>query len=170
MWYAIQVYTGKEQETIGLCESCIGEDYKFINPQMERMRRYRGKWHKERMVMFPGYVFIDTEDITGFCAGIVKVPRLMKVLGADNKPIPIKQHEVDVLKRLVNDEYILTFSKGIKTGDRLVVGSGSLIGMEALIKKIDRHKRLATIEVPMFGRIVETVVGLEVLIDVHKEA
>ena len=37
------------------------------------------------------------------------------------------------------------------------------MGLEGCIKKIDRHKRTAWLEIEMMGRIVETRVGLEVV-------
>ena len=171
MWYAIQVFTGKEQETIDLCYKYIPDSsYELINPRMERLRQYGGRWHKEQAVMFPGYIFISTEDIIAFQTNSRQVPRVLKVLGDDMEPIPLQREEEEMLRRLVNDEYVLELSTGIKNGDTLSIKSGSLIGMEALIKKINRHKRQATIQVPMFGRTVETVVGLEVLVDVHQKS
>ena len=45
----------------------------------------------------------------------------------------------------------------------MVVLSGPLKGNEGLIRKIDRHKRKAWLEIEMFGRTVEMQVGLEVV-------
>ena len=119
--------------------------------------------------MFPGYVFVVTDDIDGFRLASRVVPRITKVLGAEDQAIPLSEHEVELLHQLANDEYVVELSKGIKIGDRLKVTDGPLVGMEALIIKIDRHKRTATICVPMMGRVVETVVGLEVLVDEPKK-
>ena len=47
--------------------------------------------------------------------------------------------------------------------DRVIITSGPLKGNEALIKKIDRHKRRAYLEIEMFGRKVEAQVGLEIV-------
>ncbi len=54
-------------------------------------------------------------------------------------------------------------SEGIIENDRVVVTSGPLKGNEGLIRKIDRHKRKAWLEIEMFGRTVEMQVGLEVV-------
>ncbi len=166
MWYAIQVYTGKEQETIDICKSYIKDvEYRMESPRMERKRKYLGAWHREHGVLFPGYVFIETDDIDGFRVASRRVPRVTKVLGAEDTPIPLHEEEVSMLHQLVNDEYVVELSKAIKIGDSIRVTDGPLQGMEALIIKIDRHKRTAAIRVPMLGRVVETVVGLEVLVD-----
>ena len=41
--------------------------------------------------------------------------------------------------------------------------SGPLQGKEGYIKKIDRHKRRAFLEMPMFGRVQKIQVGLEIV-------
>ena len=37
------------------------------------------------------------------------------------------------------------------------------MGKEGYIKKVDRHKRKARLELEMFGRMQEIVVGLEIV-------
>ena len=44
-----------------------------------------------------------------------------------------------------------------------MVTSGALNGIEGLIKKVLRHKRLAVLEVPLLGRKVEVTLGLGVV-------
>ena len=52
-------------------------------------------------------------------------------------------------------------SHELKEGDKLELLT--LKDHEGLIKKIDRHKRRAYLELEMFGRKIETQVGLEVV-------
>lgn len=47
--------------------------------------------------------------------------------------------------------------------DRVQIVSGPLTGMEGSIRRIDRHKRIAHLEIEMFGRTVEMKVGLEII-------
>ena len=54
-------------------------------------------------------------------------------------------------------------STGVIEGDRVIVTDGPLVGREALISKIDRHKRLAYLDMRMFGRIKTIKVGLEIV-------
>ena len=53
-------------------------------------------------------------------------------------------------------------SEGIIEGSRVIVRTGPLQGMEGLIRKIDRHKRKAWLELPMFGGTHTVQVGLEI--------
>lgn len=54
-------------------------------------------------------------------------------------------------------------SSGIIENDRVQILSGPLMGMEGNICRIDRHKRMAYMEIEMFGRTVEMKVGLEII-------
>lgn len=61
------------------------------------------------------------------------------------------------------DDQIVEMSEGIIENDQIIITRGPLKGHEGLIKKIDRHKRRAYLELEMFGRKIETQVGLEVV-------
>lgn len=65
VWHVIQVMHEEERRTMELIKVLI--DRLLIQdiflPEMEVMKRYHGEWHKERALMFPGYIFIVTETI-----------------------------------------------------------------------------------------------------------
>jgi transcriptional antiterminator NusG len=54
-------------------------------------------------------------------------------------------------------------SKGIIEGDQIIVERGPLKGYEGFIKKIDRHKRIAFIDIELFNTITTIKVGLEIV-------
>ena len=54
-------------------------------------------------------------------------------------------------------------STGYMEGDKVMVVDGPLEGLETVIRRIDRHKRMATVEMHMFGRVQEVAVGLEIV-------
>ena len=165
MWYVIQVMVGEEKKTIEMCKVIVkdSEIHEFFVPESDRMKRFQGKWHKIRKPMFPGYVFISTEMIDELYEELRKVPKLTKVLGTDHTVTPISQREERLIKSLTNKQHIAEMSIGYIEGDKLVIQEGPLIGMEALVKKIDRHKRIAILTVTMFGNSTDVTMGLEVL-------
>ena len=57
----------------------------------------------------------------------------------------------------------MKMSTGVIEGDEVVVLNGPLMGRTSLIKKIDRHKRLAYLELEMLGRKKTIKVGLEII-------
>lgn len=165
MWYAIQIMTGEEHQTAAMCRMLIEKEIlsEIFYPETEIMKRYQGTWHKERRPLFPGYLFAVTEQPDELYLRFKQVPKLTKLLGTDHVPVELSEEEVSLLRHILNPEYVAEVSEGILEGDRLIVHSGPLKGLEGMVKKINRHKRSATIRVDMFGREIEMTLGLEVL-------
>lgn len=164
-WYAVQVRTGKEEDTAVLCRKIIDRKllYECFIPRYERMKRYLGEWHKEQLPLFPGYLFFATGQIDELHQELKQVPELTKILGDGTIPVPLKDEEVGLLRQLGGERHVARMSEGYMAGERVVITSGSLKKIQGNIKKIDRHKRLAVVEVEMFGRQLEVKVGLEIV-------
>ena len=54
-------------------------------------------------------------------------------------------------------------SEGVIEGDRIIVLKGPLVGHEGWIRKINRRKRTAYLEIDMFGRTIQTKIGLGIV-------
>lgn len=87
---------------------------------------------------------------------------LTRLIGTGDE-VTLCPEEIDLLLRMGSDSQLVEMSSGIIENDRVQVLSGPLKGMEGSIRKIDRHKRMAYLEVEMFGRTVEMKVGLEIV-------
>lgn len=88
---------------------------------------------------------------------------MTKLIGIGDQIVPLVQEEVELLMRIGTDEQLVEMSSGIIENDRVRILSGPLMGMEGNIRRIDRHKRIAYLEIEMFGRTVEMKVGLEII-------
>lgn len=170
-WYVVQVYTGKEEATKAMCQKLISQDILedcFI-PYHEIMKRYEGAWHKEKRILFPGYVFMVTDRIKELSTELNKVTGFTKVLGDKDFLVPLSQAETALLKRLGGENQVVEMSIGVIEYDRVIINQGPMKGLEGCIRKIDRHKRLAKIEIEMFGRTVEAQVGVEIVSKITRE-
>lgn len=165
MWYVIQVRTGTEEEIQRQCENIIDNSIleKSFIPKYEQERKYQGEWHTELKVLFPGYVFLVSGEKEKLFFELKRIIGLTKLLGTGETIVPLTDEEISFLLRLGGEEQNVKMSEGIIENDRVVVLSGPLKGNEGLIRKIDRHKRKAWLEIEMFGRMVEMQVGLEVV-------
>lgn len=165
MWYVVQVRTGTEEEIQRQCETIIDKSIlkKSFIPKYEQERKYQGQWHTELKVLFPGYVFLVSGEKEKLFFELKRIIGLTKLLGIGEIIVPLTDEEVNFLLRLGGEEQTVEMSEGIIENDRVVVTSGPLKGNEGLIRKIDRHKRKAWLEIEMFGRTVEMQVGLEVV-------
>ena len=114
--------------------------------------------------MFLGYIFIDIDNTQQIYEHLKNVPELTKMLGRDkNEFTPIEAGKEAMFKAMVNDNYEIPLSVGVIEGDKVIVKEGPLSGMEGLIKKIDRHKRVAVLNAQMFEQDVDIKIGLEII-------
>ena len=166
MWYVMQVRTGTE-ERIRL--QCVRE----IPPEVlrqcsifyyEEKKRFQGAWQTERRILFPGYVFAETEDLDGLIQGLRPVIGLTKLIGTGREIVPLTPEEERFLWEFAGPEHLVAMSEGIIENSVIRILSGPLQGREGFIRKIDRHKRKAWLEMELFGRIQQVEVGLEVAV------
>lgn len=165
MWYVVQVRTGTEDSIRKQCEKNI--DTEVLNdcfvPYYEERRRIRGEWETLRKVLFPGYVFIVTEELETLYKNLKTVVGLTKLLGTGREIVPLTEKEQRLLEKMCGGGRIMEMSEGIIEQSQVKVLSGPLMGMEGYIRKIDRHKRKAWLELEMFGRKQRVQVGLEIV-------
>lgn len=57
---------------------------------------------------------------------------------------------------------VFPMSQGIIVNGRVIILSGPLVGEESRIRKVDRHKRRAWLQIKLFGKPYTVVVGLEI--------
>lgn len=132
-----------------------GEVEEIIFFQYQRMMRYGGQWHLERRAALPGCVFLAGTN--------VEIPKgNLKKAGDLEKNICLTPCEIPYLRELCQNKGLIAISRGIIRDGVPVVTSGPLTGRERLIRKIDRHKRTARIEIFFNGEKKQVTVGLEI--------
>ena len=165
MWYVVQVRTGSEESIRVQCERRIPRSIleECFIPYFEEKRRVQGEWRIQKKILFPGYIFVVTEEIEELYRQLAGIIGLTKLLGADGEVIPLTDAETAFLRAFGGTEQVVKMSEGIIENSRVIVTSGPLQGKEGLIRKIDRHKRRAYLEIEMFGRTQAVQVGLEIV-------
>ena len=170
MWYVVWVRTGQEEKVLALCEKILRDRKEKTKPyeqcflpKYERSRKLKGQWVRLKEVLFPGYLFFISDHVDELAGQLKNIPEFAKILGTEQIPIALAPHETEFLQKHMNRDKVLEMSLGFLVGDRLVVMEGPLKDYEGKIVHIDRHKRLATLEIEFFGRIVKMKVGVEVV-------
>lgn len=159
MWYVMQVHTGTEENIRCQCQRLISSNVleRCFIPYYQQKKRFQGEWHIQERILFPGYVFLIAENPEKLVNG------LRKVIGTGDEIVSLVQEEIDLLMKIGTDKQLVEMSSGIIENDRVQILAGPLMGMEGNIRRIDRHKRTAYLEIEMFGRTVEMKVGLEII-------
>lgn len=165
MWYVIQVRTGQEEKIKMQCQKNIASDVlrECFIPYYEEQKHIKGKWETQKKILFSGYVFLDTEEIMQLYADLKQVSGLTKLLKTGEEVIPLTEKEMGFLDSFGGQKKIVSVSEGVIEHTKVIVNSGPLVGKEGYIKKIDRHKRKAFLEIPMFGKMQKIQVGLEIV-------
>ena len=165
MWYVMQVRTGTEENIRCQCQRLISSNVleRCFIPYYQQKKRFQGEWHIQERILFPGYVFLITQNPEKLVNGLKKVIGLTKLIGTGDEIVPLVQEEIDLLMKIGTDKQLVEMSSGIIENDRVQILAGPLMGMEGNIRRIDRHKRTAYLEIEMFGRTVEMKVGLEII-------
>lgn len=165
-WYVIQVRTGSEEKIIQSCELLVSKTslQECFLPKYKHVKKIRGFWEEVEENLFPGYLFMISDDVNQLFQELKQIPDLTKLLGKFGQDIfPLSEDEIAFLKSFGKEDHIVDMSVGYIEGDKIIVTSGPMKGKEGLIKKVDRHKRLAFIDVEFLGQIRNAKVGLEII-------
>lgn len=164
--YAVQVLSGKEAEVqrmlLRLLPDLIEDCF---TPEYETVWARKGAWVPVRRMLLPGYLFIQTKEPEVVAAKLAAVPAFTRLLGGDGERfMPLAADEVAWLSAFADVEtHVVAMSTGVIEGDRVIVLRGPLKGHEGLIARVDRHKRIAELEMKMFGRVKRIRVELEIV-------
>ena len=166
MWYAVQVQSGREERIRELCQKLISPAVllECFIPHYQRKRKYRGEWHTEERPLFPGYIFIVSDNADELFFSLKKIPYLTKLLGDKEHAIALYEEEVAFLTTKTGKERCIHMSYGYIVGDQVIITEGAMMNFHGKIKHINRHKREAVIEAEFFGgQLTEIKVGLEIV-------
>lgn len=168
-WYVIHVSTGSEYKMRELIVQQLEKtDLPYEDcfvPTIEYVQKVNERYITKEKPMFPGYLFLISEEayIKDIASCLKRVVGFTKILGEQQSFIPLYPQEVDFLLGFSDSRHNVGMSSGFIENDRITVTHGPLIGKEGLIKKINRHKRIAEIELFFMGRSTRVQVPLEIV-------
>ncbi|MBE5939340.1 MAG: transcription termination/antitermination factor NusG [Lachnospiraceae bacterium] len=159
-WYVVHTYSGYENKVKANIEKAI-ENRKLQDqilevtvPMQDMVEVKNGVKKQVSKKMFPGYVLLNmvmnddtwyvvrnTRGVTGF-------------VGPGSKPVPLTEEEMIPLGIATPSKIVVDF----EVGDSVTVINGVWENTVGVIKSINEHKQIVTINIDMFGR--ETPVEL----------
>ena len=176
MWCVLQCRQGEEEKLIETCKRNLSarslrDAFVFT---CERMRRYEGAWHTERKLLFPGNVFLETSDAEQlqeeFQEKLDFCEEFGRLLDGSDMLFRVSLEEEAFLRGLCGEDHHMGMSVGFIREGTTHVERGPLQGMERRIRKIDRHKRIAWVEMPggdleqgEHGSLRRMTAGLEIV-------
>lgn len=164
--YVVQVTGGREEHVRGLIRQRCGDSLEdCFAPACDVMQKRHGEWQPARKLLFPGYVFVQTSEPEELLKRLRDVNEFCRLLGVTGDSFSaLTEDEVAWLDALTDTgTHSMGMSEGVIEGDRVIVTQGPLKGREAHIKRVDRHKRMAYLDVHILGRATQIKVGLEIV-------
>ena len=169
-WYIFWALTGHERQVEKrIMNQLYDKDIVLFVPMLETLFKRAGKLKKELNIMFPGYVFVESElESIDFLQRTHRLVRASKdIIGilryGNSHEIAVREDERATLLRFCNDDHCIESSMGFIEGDKFYIESGPMVGMESVIKEINRKKMEASFELEFMGNITRFTVGLELL-------
>jgi len=169
-WYIFFVKSGRELKVERQFRNTLNSDlYLPFIPMKETLSKNYGFVKKETVIMFPSYVFVESqlsssEFIQQSRKIILSSKDAIRLLSyGDDDEIAIREEERVSLLKLCNINICVESSLGIIKGDMVIIKEGPLMGRESSIIKIDRHKLQAIICLDFMGVIRQISVALQIV-------
>ena len=174
MYYVIQVKTGKEEQAIEDILKNKPDDASFdvFAPYRKSLRKYKGVMREVVERCFPGYIFVETNDVQRLFKQLYFTPGFQRLLGREAETenfVPLDKDEsrmIDILYSANNNRITEISNIEVREGEMIRVLDGPLAGLETQIKKVDLHKRTVLVEYMMCGRLVTSPVGINIITNI----
>ena len=168
MWYVIWTLTGKENMLIGRIQSDLPDELyrRCWSPVRMERQKHKGELIDVEKILFPGYVFIDTdtpEEVEQEVNSLHGQTGLIGFLKNDDVYLTVSPGEYEIIGRLTGEKGVADVSMGVIENGILRVIDGPLKKFEQYITKVDRHSRKAYVEMQLFGEMRHFELGLQVV-------
>ncbi len=163
--------TGEEQRFISLALDALQhatdlhEDYRFWWPRRKLTIRRKGRRFRTLSPLFPGYVFLEADDVTeSLFRRIRRVTGFVRFLKDNNDIRPLPPEDLELVRHFLSFGEIVTESKvTFDENNRIVVQEGPLKGLEGNIVKVDRRKGRAKVRLDMYEDAFLIDLGFEII-------
>lgn len=151
-WYVARVREGREEAAARDLRALVGPDVlqDCFAPKVELLQKRRGEWTSVVRLLYPGYVFAVSGSPRALDRRLGALSLRAGLIGRQRAAyVPLSPGEQGWLEGVLDDRRVLRPSRGVIERGALRVDEGPLRGFEGRIRKVDRHKALAYVEVAM---------------------
>lgn len=168
MWCVIHVKDGGEEHIEDFVTGLLSESMKVrcFHLIRGRWKKYKGQWHTVYEDLFPGYVFIDTDEPDRVYKTLKKAPKPRLLFSDGEYVYTLKKHESALMEKLADKNGMIGISQvRIRADGKIHCLSGPLKHMEDRVRRINLHKRIAEIETEIMGKKRILYLGIDIEVD-----
>lgn len=159
-WYAVQAFSGMEKSVkVGLEERIARSDLQaqfgdILVPIEEVVEMKSGQKTITERRLYPGYVLVQMEMTDESWHLVKSTPRVTSFIGGSaQRPTPIKDKEVEIILRRIDDSKSnptqkMTFEKG----ESVRVIDGPFKDFSGSVEELNYDKNKLRVSVVIFGR------------------
>jgi len=160
-YYAIQSFAGSELAVKRGIQNLIQElgwDDKLgdiIVPTEEVMDIKNGKKRITERCIYPGYVFVELEDLSDNTALWQKIQSLPKVggfIGESNKPTPLSKSDIDLIIEKAQQKAAPKPKIAFTHGETVRIVDGPFANFTGTVEEYDMSQGKLKLNVTIFGR------------------
>ncbi len=158
-WYIVHTYSNFEQKVAAAIqeqarqkglEGCFEE---ILVPTEEVVELRRGRRVNAERKFFPGYVLVKMDMSDEVYHMVKNTPKVTGFLGAENRPTPIPQREVDRILNQVQEGVERPKPSVIfEVGEQIRVSDGPFASFNGLVEEVDEERARLKVTVSIFGR------------------
>lgn len=165
MWCAVHVRAGTEKNMEDFLAAFLPGSLhaRCFHLTRSRKKKYKGRWQIVREDLFPGYVFIDTDEPDRVQRELEKAPGPRLLFSSDGYVSILEKRESDFMTMISDGNGVIGISRAEVAEDRMVKYlSGPLRNVGNRVRRINFHKRVAEVEADFLGRRQILYLGIEI--------
>jgi transcriptional antiterminator NusG len=165
-YYVIQLLTGKETSFMKFAKNspfCCNINFLWLRKEL--MIKKLGKIKKKISSIFPGYIFVETDNVSyDLYRTIKEFPGFCKFLRNNNNIVPLPYEEKKIVYQLYSGGEVAGISTAyFNENDKIVITNGPMKGLEGFIVKIDKRKKRAKIKLKLYEDSFHIDFGFELI-------
>jgi transcription antitermination factor NusG len=136
-WFAVRTATGRERSVADLLGH---KGYEEFLPVYRVKRRWSDRTKELELPLFPGYLFCRFPVSRRL--PILVTPGVQSIVGYGRTPTPVRDEEVDALRRVVQSGVQTTPYPYLEVGQQVEIREGSLAGVQGILLQIKNSWRI----------------------------
>ena len=147
-YYCIMVLTGEEKSFRDRAGKIMKEDFPETDFFVFERKLYTKKRGWFDAVLFPGYVFLGTQELSKkFFGQLKKIEGFCRILQDNQNPVKFSGAALDELKAFINNGESWGVSKvKFLPGQKIQVISGPLVGLAGNIVAVNKKRKRITVQ------------------------